>query len=357
MNTQLQSGGVITTRKSNIELLRIIAMSVILIYHFIHYSSSAYESSAIVRAAVFSVLYWGVNVFVMISGYFGIKARLKSFLKLYTLTGIFILAGYALLLIAGKPVNIVSLIMQAIFPFTKGGYWFMASYFGLFITAPLISAGLSQMPMKTLRWFIVAFSLFTIVPCGLMQNTCNPNGYTYMQFVYLYALGHYLHREQWLDVIKAKAWWAGAALIAVAEFSLLTVISVILNHESGYFIRYNNMFVIAESICIFMAFTRLNFSNRLVNKVAVASLGCYLLQDGVLGHNFMYSALRNAAGGYAWLWFIGAFVGIWAISWCITALKQSTVDKWISNLSNSVEQRLISLTTTKQELRGNRSLK
>lgn len=343
---QSQPGGATTTRKSNIELLRIIAMSAILIYHFMRYSSPEFESSSLVRGAVFSTLYWGVNVFVIISGYFGIKARLTSFLKLYTLTGVFVLTGYAFLWIAGKQVNIATLATQVLFPFTKGGYWFMTSYFGLFVTAPLISAGLSQMPLKTLRLFIVAFSLFTIVPCGIMQNECNPNGYTYMQFVYLYSLGYYLHREVLLDSVKATRWIAWATLIAVAEFSLVTVVSVILNHESGYFIRYNNVFVIAESICILMIFSRLNFTNRFVNKLATASLGCYLLQDGAFGHKLMYNALKNADSDYAWVWFICVILAIWLISWCITTVKRCTFDKWISRICNSLEQRLTARATT-----------
>ena len=79
----------IKERDSNIELLRIICMLFILIHHFIIHSLvpdlfvrdgniNAYRVACII---VNGVVYVGVNCFILISGYYGIKFKLRSLFR------------------------------------------------------------------------------------------------------------------------------------------------------------------------------------------------------------------------------------------------------------------------------------
>jgi surface polysaccharide O-acyltransferase-like enzyme len=65
------------------ELLRIVAMFMILVYHTVYYVFYNYRGDSPVFASMMTLLHIGVPLFVLISGYFGIKPTTKGFIKLY----------------------------------------------------------------------------------------------------------------------------------------------------------------------------------------------------------------------------------------------------------------------------------
>lgn len=127
-------------RKSNIELLRIIAMVMIVIYHVIIHGIAPTE---ILSKTTLPILYtpviFGVNLFILISGYFSIKLSWKSFLSL-----MWIIAFYKLfhLCIDTFILQIEHTIFEWIVkPFSgpiSGGGWFIDIYVLLMLTTPLL---------------------------------------------------------------------------------------------------------------------------------------------------------------------------------------------------------------------------
>ena len=80
-------------RKSNFEVMRLMCMLFIVIYHvFIHVVIPTAGNERI-YAALITIFHIGVLDFVMISGYFGIKHSWKSFSKLYGYTAFYSLLG------------------------------------------------------------------------------------------------------------------------------------------------------------------------------------------------------------------------------------------------------------------------
>lgn len=99
------------TRASNIELLRLVSMAFIVLHHFIFHGLGQYRylafgetpllSGGAYSAALIadSFLIAGVNVFILISGYFSIKFSAKGFVKLFCMCSFFTLLGFAIYLI------------------------------------------------------------------------------------------------------------------------------------------------------------------------------------------------------------------------------------------------------------------
>lgn len=88
------------TRNSNIELLRIISMMMIMVLHFLGHSKNVWEGG--VSA---DMLLWNLNesicisaiaIFVLISGYFGIRFTFRKLLRLYLQCLIWGVVGYLL---------------------------------------------------------------------------------------------------------------------------------------------------------------------------------------------------------------------------------------------------------------------
>lgn len=150
-------------RDSNFELCRIACMFYIVAYHFIYHVPAVMQTS-LWGSSLKVVLHIGVLVFVMISGYYGIKPKLRSFLLLaltvafYNLIGVMVSRFWL-----GHSID-TNDILSVLFPISKGQYWFITSYTILFLMAPYINMVLTQLDFK--RYNIYLLLLGTIVYYG-----------------------------------------------------------------------------------------------------------------------------------------------------------------------------------------------
>lgn len=138
-------------RQINIESLRIIAMLMVLALHANKAvpgwseGDEILSANGIIHTLVESLCIVAVNVFVMISGWFGIKPSIKGLCNfmwqvVYCMT---------LLVVAGNiffnvPITFKSLC--SIVGLYAGGGWFVASYIGLYILSPVLNAYVENTP-------------------------------------------------------------------------------------------------------------------------------------------------------------------------------------------------------------------
>lgn len=180
----------ITDRLSNYELLRIVCMSMILIGHFIlhglqgatgFYTSETfpYSMSSFCQLFIQSLCIVGVNCFILISGYFKIKLRLRSFLSFYFLCLFYNLVNFCVHSYAINSLDWINLFKC--FFISKTGNWFFRSYFWLLLASPFLNAGMDSLTPKKLN--ICVLSLF-VLNCfsGFILKSQNPDGYNALQF-------------------------------------------------------------------------------------------------------------------------------------------------------------------------------
>lgn len=123
-----------SVRESNMELLRIVAMYMILVYHVVFYELYDYRANDPVFASLVTVLHIGVPLFVLISGYFGIKPTLKGFLKLYLALLFYNLLFYAIRCLLGDEQFSLKPFVKLFFPFSIGKrWWFFKVYLMLYL--------------------------------------------------------------------------------------------------------------------------------------------------------------------------------------------------------------------------------
>lgn len=133
-------------RLSNVELLRIIAMFLVLVVHSDYWSLGAPTAddfainplSATTRVAIESVSLICVNLFIFISGWFGITLRRHKIANLLFMIFYFYFGLYAISLITGHAeLDIQSL--RSILILSKGN-WFVPSYILLCLLAPVLNS-------------------------------------------------------------------------------------------------------------------------------------------------------------------------------------------------------------------------
>lgn len=315
-----------TLRQSNMEIIRIIAMSMILIIHFIGHTSLIHIVPSVRYIIPFVVE--GVDLFILLSGYFLIKLNWKSVLWLILLIWAFQSFIFLSLYFSDNisDISYKTILGTYLNPFTNNEYWFIRNYFMLMLVSPLINLALKNITNERYIYILSALTIIEIYAFWIMQLYNKDTGTSLYNFIYLYIVGHSLYK---FDIPKR---YTSRQIIAIGSFSLL--INLFVNaftlwyfqgdfgsYMNSYTYNYCNPFTIATCICIILLFSKYEFYSSKINSLASASLGAYLLQDGLLGTRIIYGYQSDILGkstqDFLFATFL-IFVSYWVISWIIT---------------------------------------
>lgn len=187
-------------RQSNMEMLRIIAMFMILVLHADFWSLGAPTISdfhrafipSTVRVFVEALAIVSVNVFVLISGWFTIKPSVKGFCNFIFQCLFFFIGIYAVMLMTG--LADLSIKGLAICFFLTSKNWFIKAYIGLYILAPILNVFSEKASKKELGIFLVCFYTFQSIYGCSGAATYIASGYSTFSFIGLYLLAQYIKR-------------------------------------------------------------------------------------------------------------------------------------------------------------------
>lgn len=281
-------------RQSNVELLRIVAMLLVFVRHvgYTCFGIPGVVDVELSPAGTFGRIVFQqysmpcVDVFVMISGYFLIKPKLRGVVGLW-----FLLAFWAAFSIfTGYAPNGTAWYLHLIFPLVG---WFIPAYMGLYLVSPLLNAftehsSRREFTMYLICFFALQFVFDLVYPCWQIRGrTIFNHGYSVISMGGFYLLGRYisLYGESLWKRFSPSV-WTGLFLalftgFAVAQYLVLQsaaggVLSVgIAKRIIDFGTRNTNPVAIAGSCCLMFAFLRMEFSSRIVNWVAMSMLGVY----------------------------------------------------------------------------------
>lgn len=145
-------------RNSSIELLRILCMIFIVLHHFIS-QVVAPDFSSRWWTGIDVVFHTSVIVFVLISGYFGIKLKTKRFINLLLQVIFYSVALTTLSITVFKQGTLFDII-KSFLPIGGQQYWFVGVYLQLMLVAPMINHALSNMQKRQLQFLILVFAFF-----------------------------------------------------------------------------------------------------------------------------------------------------------------------------------------------------
>lgn len=277
-------------RQSNMELLRCVAMFLVLVVHSDFGAlgvptAASFAGSPLAetwRVLVEAAGLMCVNLFVIISGYFGIRLSLRSAANFL----------FQLLFWAVTPYLLLSALGLAHWSWdTFGGrwmfgsdYWFPQVYATLMLVAPALNAYADSAPPRRLARLLLAMLLVG----GLLGGTdvwqiAYRRGYGLASFVTLYLFGRYarLTRLPVRVSLPSSLTVALAATLATAVAILLSVMlardSVAIGRCISIFTSYASPFVLVASMAFSVAFARLRFHSRFVNWLGASAFSVYLI--------------------------------------------------------------------------------
>lgn len=283
---------VTTARQSNIELLRIFAMLLIIAHHIGVHSGFDLEA----EIPTFNRLWIqfiqmggkiGVNVFVLISGYFLVTAqslKLHKVIKLWLQLITYALLLFGLFVALGRTQFSTEALLNCFRPITKGTWWFASTYFVLFLLSPYINMGLNVMSKGTYRGFLLLlFMCWCIIPTF---TTSSFQSNSLLWFVFLYTLAGYIRLHVDLKAIKPGRCFITTALLVALTWILATHldrvgVEDVFNARSGeYFYHMQNLPILLISTMLFLSFLAWDIGHiPFVNLVSSATFAVYLLHD------------------------------------------------------------------------------
>lgn len=150
-------------RQSNMELLRIIAMFLILVVHSDYFSLGAPTREDIIVSPIASMTRIGiesvslicVNLFIFISGWFGITLKRHKIADLLFQIAYFFFGLYFIALISGYANFDLHSVKQLILP--RGINWFIPAYLLLCVLAPVLNDFIENSDRKRFLAILVGF--------------------------------------------------------------------------------------------------------------------------------------------------------------------------------------------------------
>jgi len=283
------------TRESNLELLRIISIIMIIFYHFIYHTNTLVESTNslnVVSNILVALIIIHVNIFILISGYFGYKSKFKiskllsinNAMWFYTI--IFTVIGLLFL-----DVSITKLdIFKNFLPIDFNRYWFITTYLLLYLLMPILNIFINNSSKKKhLIVLIFLFITFSIIPTLTNGEVFNVvKGYSLYHFIFIYLLGAYLgkYKSSFKTNYLLIIYFICAILNIVNHYlscsivgnpnSLINYIGISLGES---FLSYANPLIIIQAVAFFLLFTKLKIKSPIINTIASCVLGIYLIHD------------------------------------------------------------------------------
>lgn len=223
-------------RNHNLDYLRLLAIFMIVVHHTYLQMAAHYATSTISRAGQWGTMVVGsggkigVNLFMLITGYFLIKRTFKlRRLVNFAARTYFISAVIVVVALFLAPISIGRALIDLltpIFPFDGPGWWYVTGYAIVLLLSPVINLIFRQLSQKQATWLVGGVLLFTSVLPWLNIQTQTisltaTNGGLWM--ICMYMVGGYLSLYP-LSRVTVRQWWTlliGGFLVMILRFAVL----------------------------------------------------------------------------------------------------------------------------------------
>lgn len=286
-------------RDSNMELYRIVAMLLVMLFHVCgeidqigdRLFPDTLETTHMVNLFFTSATFVCVDMFVLLSGWYGINLKWKKIQSL-----VFQVLFYSVLLYV---------VMMLVFPnisfsprflihvVIMDDYWFIPVYLMLCLVAPALNPFIKQANHKLLLTVVLAIITMQSIygwidtrESGYMEG-CSP-----ISFIILYMLGAYLHRFEtkfrhissgrllsFYFILISVNW--GIAVIA-KQYHSITLLQIAW--------QFSSPLIILASACLLLVFSRIDIGyNRVINWIAASSFAAFLIHCFPLFYDNVYA--------------------------------------------------------------------
>jgi len=312
-------------RQAGIELLRMVAMMMIVTMHFLTNSGNLLEPGtetqlpAVLGTILENLCLAAVNTYVFISGYYGChtKFRVSRILDFVCRIWFYSLLIPFVLMLFGVNTGLqggIYGILPYLFPIGTEHYWFATSFLLLMLFMPFLNQAAEHLLRKTYRVALAVLFLFlsvikSVVPVAFATDRY---GYDLTWFLFVYLLAAYASKYDKDSIFRRFRENRGnAALLFVLSAAVGMMIQFVMkdlgiripsfkNTFEYYFTvpyHYNTITVLTAAVGLFYLFRSLDIregkSAELFRKLGSLCFGIYLLHEHLDIRGSWYGWLKD----------------------------------------------------------------
>lgn len=296
-------------RNSNIELLRIISITMIVISHYCTHGIGNEIISNLnfsINRFLLEFLTWGnfgSILFVLISGYYLInsnKIKIKKLLKLIFQIFFYSILIYIMLVLLKQQPFLIKDLIKNVFPLSFKLYWFATAYTILYLFHPYINKLLNNLTKKEhLIFIILMFIVFSILHT---LTTSDYYGNEIIQFIMFYSIGAYLFKYNFSNKNNTKIIILSLLLIILSIICIDLLVTHIPKfykyssyYNSIYFLSRTSPFAILSCVSLFKYFINLKpKTNSFINLIGSLIFGVYLISDNLYLRSIIWNNIFNS---------------------------------------------------------------
>ena len=356
-------------RNYGIDLLRGLAMFLVILWHFIG------QGGLLSRADPGSVKYWVlsfvqilslccVNLYGLTTGYMMCDKpfRLSRIAKVWATTVFWSVAVSCVFFALMPESRTVEAMVSMFLPILRDRYWFFTAYFVVMMVSPALNLLIRSLTRGQYRLLLAALLLiFGVIPVGALGNDVLEisSGHHFSWMIVLYIIGGYLRR--FAPEKKTGKWLLGYFLFALVHLAYrFAVTAVGLGGLSTLMLTYPSPLVVGEAVCLFMYFkdaftgiTRGSLAGKLIGFAAPGVYSVYVIHvhPAVYWEAKILSLFRfwdswNTVAVCAAM--MATAAALFAVCVCLDAVRQGLfrvlgVDRAIDLVSARIEKKIRTL--------------
>lgn len=293
MEKSVQSTKIIN-RNTSIELLRIISMIMIMFHHFAYHGNFEWNFNEVTLPHLWYDFILmggkvGVDIFVLISGYFLIENTEKLFqpkklLKFWGQVVFYSIMTYLLSVMLRLNAFEIKQLIKVCLPITYPGWWFASTYFMLYLIHPFLNKLLHRLSKTEYQYLILMMVLcWSIIPTATTQLF---ESNSLLWFVTLYGIAGYVNLYGGNQKLQSKHYFSLYFMVLIITYTVSTTFLFLGTKKEEWsthaidFFEIERLPILLMAITLFMGFVTLKMNyHKWINMIASATFGVYLIHD------------------------------------------------------------------------------
>lgn len=348
-------------RQSSLDLLRIVAVLLIIAHHYAIHGGFTFNPSAFMANQLWLRFLWfgeklGVNLLVLISGYFLIdspKLKTHKALKLWLQIFTYAVSLFVIFLAVGMETFDFSKLLHTVLPITYSQWWFASTYFIFYLIHPFLGKLFRSLSKREYQYLLILTGFFwCVVPTlfGVFLESSN-----LLWFCYLFAVSGYVRLHGQSSRLSCRSClllgFGMLLLIAlsIVLFGLPSVQASIFAKSTTYFCNEQRLPGFLASLFLFLGFQKMRIPYRkYLHTLSSVTLGVYLILDSSYLSSFSWKDFFRAPSFPESPLFIPHFLCVTLlVFFCCTLVElirihvlERSYTPFLLKLSSAIDQRL-----------------
>lgn len=319
-------------RNSNHELLRLIAMYMIVLIHANMYLGSFCSgmSFTIFNGIVNGICNAGVSCFILISGYYGIRFSIGKLVKMECMMITYSVLELIILCILQPDqmhgAALLEQMIKSLFPFFTRKYWFYSSYVVLFLISGYVEKFIESIKKKEFEILLgICLLIFSVAPTFIYFEVVPDNGKGLIQMLMVYMIGRYIriYRDD-LKIPLAKLWIV--LLLCWVVNGISHEIPLQIGGIYHHLCKDNSVTNIILAMILFLLFKRINFRAVVINKISVHIFAVFALNNTLV--NLILPVAGKYLNKFGFVGFLVCVVGIQLLCISIGTVRMLICDRY-----------------------------